>query len=306
MDDEPRFESEFHPDVSRDEDSSSLNRYNGAFFPRAKHFVVAGGKFTSVTHIHQAAANAPPNFRIIPIGDLNLLHQLEPCSGFGVVRRRQGQTFVRRMYSAHIQGCKSNMAVTLYQGDGAKDRWKEDISQYSELRHPYLAQLYGIVSTANLHAVVFHDDLIPYTELLEKYRNSHLSTVFFWACMDSDFSLRAQFSQDVDRYISSLSGTSLAWEECTAWIRPSTGRLCLDHTPPETNPLAHAYVYDVPRPPGTSLCKPPAEAEMITLITSMSLHDYHEICYWHPSRERYWPISTDESVTAFQGLLDSA
>jgi hypothetical protein len=35
---------------------------------------------------------------------------------------------------------------------------------------------------------------------------------------------------------------------------------------------------------------------MITLITSMSLHDYHEICYWHPSRERYWPISTDESV----------
>jgi hypothetical protein len=55
-------------------------------------------------------------------------------------------------------------------------------------------------------------------------------------------------------------------------------------------------VYDVPRPPGTSLCKPPAEAEMITLITSMSLHDYHEICYWHLSRERYWLISTDESA----------
>ncbi|KAJ7135934.1 hypothetical protein C8R44DRAFT_769310 [Mycena epipterygia] len=93
------------------------------------------------------------------------------------------------MYSAQIQGCKSNMAVTLYQGDGAKDRWKEDISQYLEFRHPYLAQVYGIVSTANLHAVVFHDDLIPYTELLEKY-NSHSSTVFFWACMDSDFSVK--------------------------------------------------------------------------------------------------------------------
>ncbi|KAJ7725569.1 hypothetical protein B0H16DRAFT_1471809 [Mycena metata] len=145
MDDEPRFGSEFHPDVSRDEDSSSIDRYSGAFFPQAKHFVVAGGKFKSVTHIHQAAANAPPDFRIIPIGDLNLLHQLELCSGSGVARRRQGRTFVRRMYSAHIQGCKSNMAVTLYQGDGAKDRWNEDISQYSRLRHPYLAQLYGIV-----------------------------------------------------------------------------------------------------------------------------------------------------------------
>jgi hypothetical protein len=128
---------------------------------------VAGGKFKSVTHIHQAAANAPSgrqgshthinktyyrriDFRIIPIGDLNLLHQLELCSGSGAVRRRHGRTFVRRMYSAHIQGCKSNMAVTLYQGDGAKDvcvlfsglevdffrsqRWKEDISQYLELR----------------------------------------------------------------------------------------------------------------------------------------------------------------------------
>jgi hypothetical protein len=86
------------------------------------------------------------------------------------------------------------------------------------------------------------------------------------------------------------------WEECTVWIRPSTGRLCLDRTPPETIPLSHALVDHFIRPPETSLCKPPAEAEMITLITSMSLQDYHEICYWHLGRERYWQMSTDGSV----------
>jgi hypothetical protein len=38
-----------------------------------------------------------------------------------MVRLGDGRTFVRRMYSAQIQDCKSNMAVALYQGDGAKD-----------------------------------------------------------------------------------------------------------------------------------------------------------------------------------------
>jgi hypothetical protein len=68
--------------------------------------------------------------------------------------------------------------------------------------HPNLVQLYGIVNSPGLHAAVFHDsqyislsspqitkvlffssDLIPPTELLQKYRNSHLSTVFLWVCM---------------------------------------------------------------------------------------------------------------------------
>jgi aryl carrier-like protein len=54
---------------------------------------------------------------------------------------------------------------------------------------------------ANLHAAVFHDgqdfpiihpksnnfnagiDSIPHAELVEKYRNSHFSTVFLWNCI---------------------------------------------------------------------------------------------------------------------------
>ncbi|KAJ7876852.1 hypothetical protein B0H14DRAFT_2567965 [Mycena olivaceomarginata] len=137
------------------------HRYSGTFFTKAKHFVVEGGNFQSVTNIHQVVPSAPPEFPVIPFGYINLLHKIEPRGGSGVVHHNYGRNSVRTVYSAGIHGCKSNMTVALYQGKGAEDRWRKDISQYSELRlhhrHPYLAQLYGIVNTANLHAVAFHD-----------------------------------------------------------------------------------------------------------------------------------------------------
>jgi hypothetical protein len=43
-----------------DTSNSTHCRYTGAFFPKAKHFVVAGGKFKSVTNIHQVIPSAPP------------------------------------------------------------------------------------------------------------------------------------------------------------------------------------------------------------------------------------------------------
>jgi hypothetical protein len=77
MDDESHLEPEFLPEASLDEDGSSpegyvperrtvgvseyiRRRYSGAFFPKAKDFVVAGGNFQSVTNITRAAPSIPP------------------------------------------------------------------------------------------------------------------------------------------------------------------------------------------------------------------------------------------------------
>jgi hypothetical protein len=38
-----------------------------------------------------------------------------------VVQRKNGGNSVRRMYTARVHGCNSNMTVALYQGDGAED-----------------------------------------------------------------------------------------------------------------------------------------------------------------------------------------
>lgn len=82
-------------------------RYNGSFFPNGKHFVVSGGNF-SVTHIHHAGPGHPPggaqhslvekpcyqssdNFRVIPLGDLNLLHTIEYPDVICGVRRPRGR-----------------------------------------------------------------------------------------------------------------------------------------------------------------------------------------------------------------------
>jgi hypothetical protein len=111
--------------------------------------------------------------------------------------------------------------------------------------------------------------------------------------------------QDVHHYISSLSGKYLVNElprhpailylaqdsnEYIVWIRLSTGSLCIDLTPPEHNRLALIYLADHCRPAGTSLCKPPVESE---IMTSISLRDYHKICYWHLSQWDHWSVSRD-------------
>ncbi|KAJ7124364.1 hypothetical protein C8R44DRAFT_852256 [Mycena epipterygia] len=109
--------------------------YTGAFFPASQNFTVAGGVFESrvTNHIHQAAPSLPSDFRRIPLGDIDLQREIrmDTC---GVVRRAHEPGSVRRMYSAKIAGRKSNMTVSMYQGDTAEEEWLEAISKYSWLR----------------------------------------------------------------------------------------------------------------------------------------------------------------------------
>jgi hypothetical protein len=61
------------------------------------------------------------DFRVIPLGDLNLLQEIGIHRGADVVHRKNGGNSARKMYTARVHGYKSNMTVALYQGDGAED-----------------------------------------------------------------------------------------------------------------------------------------------------------------------------------------
>ncbi|KAJ6536362.1 hypothetical protein B0H19DRAFT_384317 [Mycena capillaripes] len=280
MDDELHFEPASTRETNLDEHGSSTEQYTNAFFSKSKHFVIAGGNFTN---INQFAPSDPPDFRMIALGDLNLIHKIEPAGGSGVVRRRQGRATVRRMYGVRISGLHSSMTAALYQGDGAEEQWRNEISQYLGIRHPNLLQLYGIARTRGLYAVVFHDDLIPHTDVLKKYRTSHFSTVFLWACMTHEFR----------EYLSSFSRRRLFWWMYTVWIRTSTGHLCVDLTPSPSQPAGFPLEGGF-RSYGSSLVHPPGDSEIITAI---SLQDYHGICYWYLSRFRRFPISPNMPIT---------
>jgi hypothetical protein len=90
-----------------------------------------------VTHVRQTAPSAPQgkrgsritaisikahqtDFRLIPLGDLNLLQEIGLYRSATVVQKNREKS-VRRMYSARVRGCTSNMVVALYQGNGAED-----------------------------------------------------------------------------------------------------------------------------------------------------------------------------------------
>ncbi|KAJ7683909.1 hypothetical protein B0H14DRAFT_3907752 [Mycena olivaceomarginata] len=189
------------------------------------------------------------------------------------------------MYSVRTPGLKSALTAAVYQGDGAEEQWRAEISRYSELRHPYLFQLYGIASARGLHAVVFHDDLIPWTELRNKYRNAHFSTVFFWACMLTQYQVIA--------FIGLLfNSLNILWQDVAQYILSFLDGSCIDLTPPESSDdgldLVGAGALSA-----TSVLDPPEDSQ---IIASISLEAYHHVCYRHPKQWHLFPIFQDTSV----------
>jgi hypothetical protein len=77
------------------------------------------------------------------------------------------------------------------------------------------------------------------------------------------------------------------------WIRSSTGHLCIDLTPPETNDQVLGAVACGPTASGTSLFTPLSESEQ---ITSISLRDYHEICDQYLGHGHLLSVSPHVSV----------
>jgi hypothetical protein len=102
-------------------------------FTGSQNFTVTGHTFNNITN--QYAASVPsgmfplcstiPNnrfrvdFRMIPLGDIYLQHEIQVDRG--VVGRRCGQGFVRQVYSAKVEGRKSDFTVAMYQGNGAEE-----------------------------------------------------------------------------------------------------------------------------------------------------------------------------------------
>ncbi|KAJ6538690.1 hypothetical protein DFH09DRAFT_1368823 [Mycena vulgaris] len=133
MDDGPSFKAEFRSGSSLEEDGLCPDQYMGAFFTGAQTFVVGGGNFKSITNI-TTAPTAPSDFRMVPIGDLDLREEIRIDCGSGVVNLSEERKSARRMYSARIHGSKSNITLGVYQGENATLRLKRSQLHTSEFR----------------------------------------------------------------------------------------------------------------------------------------------------------------------------
>ncbi|KAJ6577023.1 hypothetical protein DFH09DRAFT_1276386 [Mycena vulgaris] len=281
----PALEPEFTTNYSA---TSSYSEPTAAFFPNAQHFVVSGGTFTnSVTYVMAPGPeNALGDIQIIPLGELDLQREIFLDIESGMASRRRSPQSVRRVYSAQID--TRDMIVTIYEGIDAEENWQQEMNRYSGIRHPNFLQLYKAVKSFGLHGLVFHDDLIPVANMYRVYRDSPLSAGYLKVFLGMEFQYASQYFQAV-------SGTWLNPEDCTLWIRPSTGRLCIDFWP--SGYQISPFYFDV------LLGRPPlipfrvlGPDQDCTIVYSFQLKQYHELVLRYLSTTDRFSIETGGSV----------
>ncbi|KAF7337194.1 hypothetical protein MSAN_02271700 [Mycena sanguinolenta] len=140
------------------------------------------------------------------MGDLDLTKEICLDGQSSVVGRQSRGAGVRRMYSANLVVRESERRVTvaMYQGEDAEEGWRRDRAAYESIRHPNILQLYGLVNTKELCAMIFHDELIPYAQFRRRFEHSQILTAYIWGYC------RTEWNEAVNYYASILRKSVLA------------------------------------------------------------------------------------------------
>ncbi|KAK6988025.1 hypothetical protein R3P38DRAFT_286474 [Favolaschia claudopus] len=259
-------------------------------FSRASNFTVSGGNFTTAI-TKQYISPIFSDFRRIPLGDIDLLREV--ClDDDAVLRKRQGRHrhSVRKIYSARIDGRDSNATVAVYQGVVAQEEWRHDLSKYHLVRHPSLIQVWGIARLGNIYATVFHDDLMPLRQFLSIFRELPTLTVYIYSYTFSDFTGALTYFEDV-------CNQALLPNQCTLFIRGSTGQLCVDLVPDKqfhwvacvNEPSEDARIQLLNAGHGSS-------DQEISIMKFLSLEVYHEISQCDLAQHSFEAISPSTIV----------
>ncbi|KAJ6580611.1 hypothetical protein B0H19DRAFT_1111916 [Mycena capillaripes] len=287
MDDQLHSDDEFTSSETTNATGSAC--YTGGIFSGSQHFTVAGGTFTSITKNYNTAPTVPSDFRMIPLGDIDLQHEIRVDNHAGIVNRHSKRARVR-VYSAKLNGQTSNMTVAMYLGNGAEEEWKQDIARYMSIRHPNIIQIFAAASSRHIHATVFHGgtilnlelyldlniehlDLIMFQHFLDLYRHSPILNVYIYACAHTEF-------KETHDYFLSDFQHPLSPYECTFWIRRSTGRLCADLIPNNNSLLPYMSISS---PQAIHFLDAPTQDRAIEFLT---LDNYHRICWLDISQSR--------------------
>ncbi|KAJ7107756.1 hypothetical protein C8R44DRAFT_804182 [Mycena epipterygia] len=234
-----------------------------AMFHFAHNFNISGGEFTNtVNFIGNRRRRSPrfKDFRNIRLGDLDLREEKQVEKTVGVVNRNR-----RRVYAARINGRKRPMTVTVYEGADVKQQWLEEVRKYEGLRLPTLAQVYGVVKSRQLYAIVYEDDLIPIDEFREWYSDSEIASCLLEYYVDLEL-------DGCRRYLKARSSSGHGQ---TLWIRGSTKRLCLDLS--ETREDGREALTDGD---GFSLHPPhllSGKAQEALWMSAFELEDFHDV-----------------------------
>ncbi|KAJ7679406.1 hypothetical protein DFH06DRAFT_1465503 [Mycena polygramma] len=268
------YSSDSDGDYTDDELTSRSTQENDGhstgMFSDSQNFTVTAGTMTNVTKIYNTPSTVESDFRRIPLGDIDLRELRLERGSAPFIRERRSAC---RVYAARVEGRKSGVTVAIYEGNGAKEDWRKDISRYSALRHPSFVQLWGLTNTPGIHAAIFHDDLIPFEEFVNRHRDRPVLLVYIYVFCGVD-------SAKLLPYFNSVFGDWNYWT-CTLWIRASTGRLCVDpiqRESPDPFPYVEGFDLKSNAPALTFLSALGSES---IAINSLSVEQYHETVGHH-------------------------
>ncbi|KAJ6462939.1 hypothetical protein C8R45DRAFT_524773 [Mycena sanguinolenta] len=286
MDHQPHLDAEFNHSTICDPESTPNA---SGIFSNSQKFTVMGGTFTNFTN-HYAAPSLPADFRMIPMGDIDLRREIRLEKYTDVAYSQLQRACVRRIHSAKakIDGRKSRVTVAMYQGYGAEEEWRKDIAKYMSLRHPNIVQICCAASSNGIYATLFYDALIPVQEILDRYRDSHFATVYIYAHCNQDFS-------EAFNYLYSAFQRALCSWNCTSWIRHSTGRLCTELTPSSDNLQLDWVSAEFAGLFGISSLGAGAKTIMV-FIDSLTLEQYHRICDLNLRQYRHFDLSASTTT----------
>ncbi|KAJ6502777.1 hypothetical protein C8R47DRAFT_1316759 [Mycena vitilis] len=265
--------------------TSSILGHPGAvssgMFSGAQNFTVTGHTFQNNIY---AAPAVPPDYRRFPLGDLDLQREICLTQSTGVVHRRR--RVERRVYTAILQ-CQT-VTVAMYSGDGAAEEWRQEVETYI---HPNIIQIYGSASWGNMHAIVFHGDLILFTDFMATYYvDFPCLAVYLRSYGRQQFQVTTLIllvtistaPQAAADYLGPRIQQELTMWNCTMWIHHSTGRLCVDLMRP-----AHAVVIldltsriTVSEPEAKALFTGNANDIEALIIDTLTPKAYHQLCRW--------------------------
>ncbi|KAF7353330.1 hypothetical protein MSAN_01521200 [Mycena sanguinolenta] len=247
-------------------------------------------------NFYSSSQEEQSEFRTIRLGDIKLRKQFRPESYY-IVDFKSGlcrETIVRRVYSGEIRGDPGPVTVTMYEGDWAEERWRQDVAKYAAIRHPYIMQLYGLVNTRTLRAMVFHDELIPFRPFRRQYSPVLNTYILGYCTTEFDEAIEYLFCQGVlpER---PRNRRPLEYNSLSLWIRPTTGDLCLDLTRTfSVQELLDGDSVHVPHLENVSLDDPNAET---MIVSHFDEDEYHELCSVYPNaKSKGFAVSTELSI----------
>ncbi|KAF7334352.1 hypothetical protein MSAN_02380100 [Mycena sanguinolenta] len=97
---------------------------------------------------------------------------------------------------------------------GAEETWNQHLANYESIRHPNVMQLYGLVSTKGIYAMIFHDELIPYAQFRRRFQHSAILTPYIIGYCTTQFWEATHFLSGVSRK------PSTDYLDLPGWIQP--------------------------------------------------------------------------------------